>query len=166
MVYRPQFGFYTSFFLTHYKISTSEMLHCTLIILCMAHSLPHAAGHKGPLQNCCCTHDHAGTDPGGGGAWGQLPPSSGLYDVMPPPLLLCTHTRARTRALSISCAAAPTVFLDRILACIYNIHYQVVPWLHDGAYLAQRLLARGCSLISSSRDRGYSCCVSLTYETL
>ena len=119
----------------------------------------------------------AGADPGGGGGGGggggQLPPPRLVYmtSCCPGPrpyyYIICAQTRARTRALSISCAAAPTAnnVFPGSDSSLYNMHYQVVPWLHDGAYLAQRLLAQGCSLISSSRDRSYACRVSLSYSS-
>ena len=101
----------------------------------------------------------------GAGHGGHLPPPlSGIYDVLlpwPPPLLLY-YLYAHTRALELDllrCRANRKQRFPGSDSSLYNMHYQVVPWLHDGAYIAQRLLAQSCSLISSSRDRGYACCV-------
>ena len=85
-----------------------------------------------------------GADPGGRGHGGSCPPSSGVYDVtLPwprPSYYIHAHARLNSRSLVLPRQLQTTFFLD--------------PWLHDGAYLAQRLLAQGCSLIASSRDRG------------
>ena len=85
----------------------------------------------------------------GGGHGGQLPlPSSGVDDVMlpwPRPSYY-NYYSARTRVLELE--------RSRVLPRQLQTTFFLDPWVHDGAYLAQRLLVQGCSLIASSRDRG------------
>ena len=92
-----------------------------------------------------CVYVYMSHTQGGMGGSSPPPPSSGVYDFMlplPHPSYynyMHAHASLNLSALDLLCCRANCKEL----------------WsLHDGAYLAQCLLAQGCSLISSSRDRG------------